>query len=66
MRPFGGIADQLREKTTNILVLAVLFYLVLSLAACTGDQRPPAGGLAAPTETIAVKHGPTQQAPLPR
>ena len=62
MRPFGGIADQLREKTTNILVLAVLFYVVLSLAACTGDQRPPAGGLAAPTETIAVKHGPTQQA----
>ena len=62
MRPFGGFADQLREKTTNILVLAVLFYVVLSLAACTGDQRPPAGGLTAPTETIAVKHGPTQQA----
>ena len=66
MRPFGGFADQLREKTTNILLLAVLLYVVLSLAACAGEQRPSAGGLAAPTETIAVKRGPTQQATLLR
>ena len=62
MRVLGRIAGKLGGATTKLLLAAILCTVLLSLAACSGEQGLPAGDSPAPTETTAVTQRQTEQA----
>ena len=62
MRSLGRITGKLGGATTKVLLAAILCTVLLSLAACSGEQRLPAGDFPAPIETTAVTQRQTEQA----
>ena len=51
MRALSRIAGKLARATTKLFLAAILCTVLLSLAACSGEQGLPAGDFPAPAET---------------
>ena len=62
MRLLGRIAGKLARPTAKVFLAAILCTVLLSLAACSGEQGLPAGDFPAPTETTAVTQRQTEPA----
>ena len=64
MTPMGRILGKLAEPALRVWVGVVLLSLLLSLAACGGEQGPPAGDSPPPTATSTANQLPAEQ-PIP-
>ena len=62
MRSLGRIAGKLARPTAKVFLAAILCTVLLSPAACSGEQGLPAGESPAPAETTAVTQRQTEQA----
>ena len=62
MRVLGRIAGKPATPIMKLLLAAILCTVLLSLAACSGEQGLPAGDFPPPTETTAVTQRQTEQA----